>query len=72
MLGNLSLLIGQALVKNRQGGDVFKSLNNMQSFKKKFSTYLKYLKNCDFFLLQKSVLGKYVKHMEAVFSSTRG
>lgn len=35
MLGNLSLLIGQALVKNRQGGDVFKSLNNMQSFKKK-------------------------------------
>ena len=40
--------------------------------KKNLSTYLKYLKNCDFFLLQKSVLGKYIKHMETVFSSTRG
>lgn len=73
MLGNLSLLIGEAIVKNRQGEDVFKCLKNMQSLKKKIlSAHLKYLKNCDFFLLQKSVLGKYVKHREAVFSSTRG
>ena len=74
MLGNLSLLIRQAIVKNRQGEGVFKCLKNMQSLKKKktLSTHLKYLKNCDFFLLQKSVLGKYVKHTEAVFSLTRG
>ena len=35
MLGNLSLLIGEAIVKNRQGEDVFKCLKNMQSLKKK-------------------------------------